>query len=120
MVQRFPDKVEKGVLEHKISVESIRYIYMMDKETAKKLPLQKLSLAENGTQFDDILSAQLKKSTNLYLISNKFYGHIVNMLNYPQNTTNPEFYRVLENHYLWERRFINPNVSLHKINIQCF
>ena len=72
----------------------------------------KLINVQNDSNFDVILSQELKKLSYLNLMTGKNYGQIVNMKNYPdQAEKHPEFFRIFENHHLWEKRYIKSNVS---------
>ena len=103
-----------------IRVESLRYIYMLKKETLEKLDLSKKDLEqmENYNQWDFLFSAQLKKNTSLRMIVDETYGQIVSMKNIPIGRKTPEFYRMFENGQLWEERYIEPlireGISRHK------
>ena len=95
-----------------IRAESLRYIYMVKKETLDLLDLSKndLKQIENYNKLDFVLSNQLKKFTSLRMIVDETYGQIVSMKNVPIGKETPELYRMFENGQLWEERYIEPTV----------
>ena len=95
-----------------IRAESLRYIYMVKKETLDKLDLSQNDLEHVGNynQLDFVLSRQLKKITSLRMILDETYGQIVSMKNVPIGKETPELYRMFENVQLWEERYIEPMV----------
>ena len=95
-----------------IRAESLRYIYLVKKETLDKLNLSQNDLehVENYNQLDFILSRQLKRVTSLRMILDKTYGQIVSMKNVPIGKETPELYRMFENGQLWEKRYMEPMV----------
>ena len=95
-----------------VKAESLRYIFLIKKSLAAKISTKNLLDAQNDTHFDAILSKELKSKSFLQLITGKNYGQIVNMVNYPDKATQfPEFFRIFENHELWEKKYIKSNVS---------
>ena len=95
-----------------VKAESLRYIFLIKKSLAVKISTKNLLDAQNDTHFDAILSKELKSKSYLQLITGKNYGQIVNMVNYPDKATQfPEFFRIFENHELWEKKYIKSNVS---------
>ena len=57
------------------------------------------------------LSQELKKVAYLYVMNDKSYGQLVNDKDIPVDAIIPELYRMLENHQLWERRYILSQVN---------
>ena len=93
-----------------IRAESLRYIYMVKKETLEKLDLSEKDFEQMGNynQLDFLFSTQLKKNTSLRMILDETYGRIVSMKNVPIGKERPELYRMFENGQLWEERYIEP------------
>ena len=65
----------------------------------------------NG-QADSFFSGTITNELDLpiYLINSKTYGQIVNVKEVPDNKLNPELTRIMENHDLWEKRYIQEQV----------
>ena len=65
----------------------------------------------NG-QADSFFSATITNDLELpiHLINSKTYGQIVNVKGVPDNKLNPELTRIMENHDLWEKRYIQEQV----------
>ena len=104
--------VEKDKICCLVKAESLRYIFLIKKSLTTKIFTKKLLDADNDTHFDAILSKELKTLSYLQLITGKNYGQIVNMINYPDKASQfPEFFRIFENHELWEKKYMKSNVS---------
>ena len=95
-----------------IRAESLRYIYLVKKETLDKLDFSQNELEHvaNYNQLDFILSRKLKKIKSLRMILDQTYGQIVSMKNVPNGKETPELYRMFENGQLWDKRYIKPMV----------
>ena len=65
----------------------------------------------NG-QADSFFSGTIINDLELpiHLINSKTYGQIVNVKEVPDNKLNPELTRIMENHDLWEKRYIQDQV----------
>ena len=111
--------VEKDKICCFIRTEALRYIFLIKKDLIAKIPniQNKLINVQNDSNFDVILSQELKKLSYLNLMNGKNYGQIVNMKNYPdQAEKHPEFFRIFENHHIWEKRYIKSNVSGYQLS----
>ena len=105
--------VEKDKICCFVRTEALRYIFLIKKDLIAKIPNpNELIKVQNDSNFDLILSQELKKLSYLNLMTGKNYGQIVNMKKYPdQAEKHPEFFRIFENYRLWEKRYIKSNVS---------
>ena len=76
------------------------------------LSLTKPKIDPNG-QADSFFSATVINELDLsiHLINSKTYGQIVNVKGVPDNKLNPELTRIMENHDLWEKRYIQEQVG---------
>ena len=87
------------------------------REMFENVNITKDKIDENG-QADSIFSASLTNELNLpiYLINEKTYGQIVNIKDFPEDKLHPELTRIMENHDLWEKRYIQEKVSITSRN----
>ena len=110
------DSVKKSIIEGKddtccfIMAESLTS-YILTKKSAISEVVNKLN--PNMSIFST-LSQELKKVASLYLMNDKSYGQIVNAREIPINAKTPELYRMLENHQLWQNRYISSKVRTLK------
>ena len=108
------DSIKKSVKMKKgedccfIMAESLTS-YILTKKSAISQVVNKL---DSNLSIFSTLSQELKKVASLYLMNDKTYGQIVNPKEIPINAKTPELYRMLENHQLWQNRYISSKVSL--------
>ena len=63
----------------------------------------------NDSNVDSLLSETIRKMVPLVVITDKSYGQVINMIDVPE-VEHPELHRLLENHQLWEHRYIKNTV----------
>ena len=85
--------------------------YILTKKSAISEVVNKL---DPNMSIFSTLSQELKKVASLYLMNDKSYGQIVNAREIPNNAKTPELYRMLENHQLWQNRYISSKVRTLK------
>ena len=68
----------------------------------------------NG-QADSFFSGTVTNELNIpiHLINDKTYGQLVNMKGVPDDKLHPEITRIMENHDLWEKRYIQEQVMFY-------
>ena len=94
-----------------LRVESLRYVFLVNKEMIKKLNLINLMEAKNLDEMDYFISQELKQNAPLYLLADQTYGELVNYKMIEECKSNFEFFRIIENFHLWTKRYIQPQVS---------
>ena len=110
------DSVKKSIKAEKdnnccfIMAESLTS-YILTKKSAISEVVNKL---DPNMSIFSTLSQELKKVASLYLMNDKSYGQIVNAREIPINAKTPELYRMLENHQLWQNRYISSKVRTLK------
>ena len=82
--------------------------------TKKSVISQVVNKLDTNMSIFSTLSQELKKVASLYLMNDKSYGQIVNAREIPSNAKTPELYRMLENHQLWQNRYISSKVRTLK------
>ena len=97
-----------------IRAESIRYVYLVKKSMIKKLDYSILAAVKNLDESDNLISQSLKQIAPLHLMVEESYGELINYGKLPENRKYVEIYRFLENFNLWQRRYIQKNVSILK------
>ena len=81
--------------------------YILMKKSAISQVVNKL---DPNMSIFSTLSQELKKVASLYLMNDKTYGQIVNAKEIQISAKTPELYRMLENHQLWQNRYISSKV----------
>ena len=118
----FNNIIKRKKCEKEIEVRAVRYAYLVKievipdmkyREMFENVNITKDKIDDNG-QADSIFSATLTNELNLpiYLINDKTYGQIVNIKEIAEDKLHPELTRIMENHDLWEKRYIQEKVSL--------
>ena len=118
----FNNIIKRKKCEKEIEVRAVRYAYLVKievipdmkyREMFENVNITKDKIDDNG-QADSIFSATLTNELNLpiYLINDKTYGQIVNIKDVAKDKLHPELTRIMENHDLWEKRYIQEKVSL--------
>ena len=102
-------EIETGDVCCTIKVASLRYLIIAHRSPIESLDIKPLNSAQNETDFDDKLSQESRKLTYLYLINDQRYGYLISSEDVT-DMANPEISRILENHDLWEKRYIQKNV----------
>merc|ERR1711971_509350 len=87
-----------------VNAETINSFVLTKKSTIYKIVDNLMNQEET---FFTILSRELKKVSSLYVLNDKTYGQIINAKQIPTKTKTPELHRMLENHQLWEKRYIS-------------
>ena len=111
--QEFPEKVKDGKYCCMIRVESLRSLFLVKKKIIQKINLEKLTQISNLTGFNNLMSEELKKLAPMKMLTDKNYGQLVNLLNFPTDSKTPELLRTFENFALWEKRYILPSATTH-------
>ena len=118
----FNNIIKRKKCEKEVEVRAVRYAYLVKievipdmkyREMFENVNITKDKIDDNG-QADSIFSATLTNELNLpiYLINDKTYGQIVNIKDVAKDKLHPELTRIMENHDLWEKRYIQEKVSL--------
>ena len=97
-----------------IRAESVRYVYLVKKSLIKILDFISLADVKNLDESDSLISQSLKQIAPLHLMVEESYGELINYGKLPENRKHVEIYRFLENFNLWQRRYIQKNVSILK------
>ena len=104
------------------TVESVRYAYLVKTEFFPEQNYR--SFFENSTlngtdtdpnaRVDDIFCYNLRNKVNftteIYILNDKTYGQLVNLNKIDEKRLRPELTRIMENHDLWERRYIQEKI----------
>ena len=110
------DSIKKSLKEGKddtccfIMAESLTSFIL----TKKSVISEVVNKLDTNMSIFSTLSQELKKITSLYLMNDKSYGQIVYAREFPNNAKTPELYRMLENHELWQNRYISSKVRTLK------
>ena len=101
-------------------VKAVRYAYLVKSEVFPESGFrdmfQNASLSKNTSDpngLADSIFSQTLNSENynvpIYVLNDKTYGQLVNIKNVPDKL-HPELTRIMENHDLWEKRYIQEKV----------
>ena len=90
----------------KIRAESVQYAFVV-----KSSLLQKLQLSQDMDDFDEVLSREAKQHVELFVLTDKKRGQLVDMSGYFPNKETPEIFRMYENFELWSSRYINEQIK---------
>ncbi len=52
-----------------------------------------------------------RQNKGIFVVNSANFGQLVNTLKMPENRKHPEIFRILENHDLWEKRYIKQKVQ---------
>ena len=109
--QPYLEEVEKGGFRSYTRAESVRNIFLLKWKILEALPVKEFY--NQHYYFDDLLSKEIRKLVPLTVSTDKIYGQLVDVTDFqiPSENSNGEFYRIFQNHKLWEKRYIKSNVS---------
>ena len=115
--QPYLEEVEKGGFRSYTRAESVRNIFLLKWKILEALPVKEFY--NQHYYFDDLLSKEIRKLVPLTISTDKIYGQLVDVTDFQihsedseeRTINNGEFYRIFQNHKLWEKRYIKSNVS---------
>ncbi len=71
------------------------------------------NVVDNLALLDSVFSEAVKAAGHeMFLVNKNTYGQLINLFNFPEKKFHPELTRILENHDLWERRYIIDKVNI--------
>ena len=119
--ETFNTIIKKKNYENDIQIRAVRYAFLVKidilphmnyREMFENVNITKDETDPNG-QADSFFSATLTNDMNIpiHLINGKTYGQLVNVKNIPEDKLHPELTRIMENHDLWEKRYIQEQAS---------
>ena len=101
-------------------VEAIRSAYLVQTEVFPESnyreyfendTLTVANVTDDNAIADGIFSQTMKSlNISLYLLSTETYGQLVNLYNVLEDKLHPELTRIMENHDLWETRYIQDEI----------
>ena len=110
--QPYLEEVQMGGFRSYSRAESVRHIFLLKWKIFEALPIKEFY--NQPQHFDHLLSKKIRKLVPLTIATDKVYGQLVDVTDFEspnQNSENGEFYRIFQNHQLWEKRYIKSNVS---------
>ena len=118
--ETFNNIIKRKNCDNEIQIRAVRYAYLVKtdilpdtnyREMFENVNVTKDKIDPNG-QADSFFSATVTNELNIpiYLINDKTYGQLVNMKGVPDDKLHPEITRIMENHDLWEKRYIQEQV----------
>ena len=70
--------------------------------------------ADDNAVVDAIFSqTMISKNIDLHVLNKKTYGQLVNLYDLLEDKLYPEIVRIMENHDLWEKRYIQKQVKFY-------
>ena len=82
-------------------------------ETSDKSLLENIfeNITDDNAVVDAIFSQTMtSKNIDLHVLNKKTYGQLVNLYDLQEDKLYPEIVRIMENHDLWERRYVCRNI----------
>ena len=107
--QPYLSEVEKGGFRTFTRAESVRNIFLLNRKVFETL-LTKEKAFFNQPDFDDLVSKEVRKLVPLTVLTDQNYGQLVDLTDDEESSLS-EFYRIFENHELWEKRYIKDKVA---------
>ncbi len=95
-------------------VESLRDCYLVKKDIFDHYQNVEDLVPQftSNHAMDDALCKVARSHGNvLYVVHDRLHGQLVNLQDYPESKVEPEVFRMLENHKLWERRYIRQDIT---------
>ena len=110
--QPYLEEVQMGGFRSYSRAESVRNIFLLKWKIFEALPIKEFY--NHPQHFDHLLTKEIRRLVPLTIATDKVYGQLVDVTDFEspnQNSENGEFYRIFQNHQLWEKRYIKSNVS---------
>ena len=118
----FNNIIKRKNCDNEIQVRAVRYAYLVKIDIIPDMKYREMfenvnvtkDVSDPNGQADSFFSATISNELNIpiHLINDKTYGQLVNVKDVPDKL-HPEMTRIMENHDLWEKRYIQEQVKFN-------